>query len=128
MRRIPKRIGNCRAVQLDPQRQAEHCDSPLRRAVAAAINGTQARLPDISRSSKAGISFRRVAYAAAQPGRDGRWQSGVGRMTQEEIELAELDIEIAHLEALLELRNERRRELVNYLGLNKERTSERRAS
>lgn len=34
-------------------------------------------------------------------------------------ELAELDIEIAHLEALLELRNEQRRELVNYLGLNK---------
>ena len=43
-------------------------------------------------------------------------------------ELAELDIEIAHLEALLELRNEQRRELVNYLGLNKGRTSERRAS
>ena len=43
-------------------------------------------------------------------------------------ELAELDIEIAHLEALLELRNEQRRELVNYLGLNKERASERRAS
>lgn len=49
-------------------------------------------------------------------------------VTQQEIELAELDIEIAHLEALLELRNEQRRELVNYLGLNKERTSERRAS
>lgn len=30
-------------------------------------------------------------------------------MTQQEIELAELDIEIAHLEALLELRNEQRR-------------------
>lgn len=42
------------------------------------------------------------------------------KMTQQEIELAELDIEIAHLEALLELRNEQRRELVNYLGLNKE--------
>ena len=41
------------------------------------------------------------------------------KLTQQEIELAELDIEIAHLEALLELRNERRRELVNYLGLNK---------
>lgn len=41
-------------------------------------------------------------------------------MTQQEIELAELDIEIVHLEALLELRNEQRRELVNYLGLNKE--------
>ena len=41
-------------------------------------------------------------------------------VTQQEIELAELDIEIAHLEALLELRNEQRRELVNYLGLNKE--------
>ena len=40
-------------------------------------------------------------------------------VTQQEIELAELDIEIAHLEALLELRNEQRRELVNYLGLNK---------
>lgn len=40
-------------------------------------------------------------------------------MTQQEFELAELDIEIAHLEALLELRNEQRRELVNYLGLNK---------
>lgn len=40
-------------------------------------------------------------------------------MTQQEIELAELDIEIARLEALLELRNEQRRELVNYLGLNK---------
>ena len=46
-------------------------------------------------------------------------------LTQQEIELAELDIEIAHLEALLELRNEQRRELVNYLGLNKERASER---
>ena len=46
-------------------------------------------------------------------------------VTQQEIELAELDIEIAHLEALLELRNEQRRELVNYLGLNKERASER---
>ena len=40
-------------------------------------------------------------------------------MTQQEIELAELDIEIERLEALLELRNEQRRELVNYLGLNK---------
>ena len=40
-------------------------------------------------------------------------------MTQQEIELAELDIEIAHLEALLELRHEQRRELINYLGLNK---------
>ena len=39
-------------------------------------------------------------------------------MTEQE-QLAELDIEIAHLEALLELRNEQRRELVNYLGLNK---------
>ena len=47
------------------------------------------------------------------------------KVTQQEIELAELDIEIAHLEALLELRNEQRRELVNYLGLNKERASER---
>ena len=47
------------------------------------------------------------------------------KLTQQEIELAELDIEIAHLEALLELRNEQRRELVNYLGLNKELTSER---
>ncbi|MGL4752192.1 MAG: hypothetical protein ACRCXB_07225 [Aeromonadaceae bacterium] len=35
-------------------------------------------------------------------------------------ELAAIDIEIAHLEALLELRNEQRRELVNYLGLNKD--------
>ena len=34
-------------------------------------------------------------------------------------QLIELDIEIAHLEALLELRNEQRRELINYLGLNK---------
>ena len=42
------------------------------------------------------------------------------KLTQQEFELAELDIEIAHLEALLELRNEQRRELVNYLGLNKE--------
>lgn len=42
-------------------------------------------------------------------------------MSKEEIELAELDIEIAHLEALIELRNEQRRELVNYLGLNKEK-------
>ncbi|MGL5396584.1 MAG: hypothetical protein ACRDBQ_15160 [Shewanella sp.] len=41
-------------------------------------------------------------------------------MSKEEIELAELDIEIAHLEALLELRNEQRRELINYLGLNKQ--------
>lgn len=41
------------------------------------------------------------------------------KMTQQEIELAELDIEIARLEALLELRNEQRRELINYLGLNK---------
>lgn len=40
-------------------------------------------------------------------------------MSKEEIELSELDIEIAHIEALLELRNEQRRELVNYLGLNK---------
>ena len=40
-------------------------------------------------------------------------------VTQQEIELAELDIEIAHLEALLELRNEQRREIINYLGLNK---------
>ena len=40
-------------------------------------------------------------------------------LTQQEIELAELDIEIAHLEALLELRNEQRREIINYLGLNK---------
>ena len=40
-------------------------------------------------------------------------------VTKQQIELAELDIEIAHLEALLELRNEQRRELVNYLGLNK---------
>ena len=47
------------------------------------------------------------------------------KLTQQEIELAELDIEIAHLEALLELRNEQRRELVNYLGLNKEMASER---
>lgn len=46
------------------------------------------------------------------------------KMTQQEIELAELDIEIAHLESLLELRNEQRRELVNYLGLNKGRVSE----
>lgn len=36
-------------------------------------------------------------------------------------ELAEIDIEIAHLEKLLELRHEQRRELVNYLGLNKEK-------
>lgn len=43
-------------------------------------------------------------------------------MTQQEIELAELDIEIAHLEELLELRNEQRRELINYLGLNKQQT------
>lgn len=43
------------------------------------------------------------------------------KMTQQEIELAELDIEIAHLESLLELRNEQRRELVNYLGLNKDK-------
>ncbi|MGL4756868.1 MAG: hypothetical protein ACRCXB_31355 [Aeromonadaceae bacterium] len=42
-------------------------------------------------------------------------------MTQQELELEELDIEIAHLEALLELRNEQRRELVNYLVLNKGR-------
>ena len=41
------------------------------------------------------------------------------KLTQQEIELAELDIEIAHLEALLELRNEQRREIINYLGLNK---------
>ena len=42
-------------------------------------------------------------------------------VTQQQTELAELDIEIAHLEALLELRNEQRRELVNYLGLNKDK-------
>lgn len=42
-------------------------------------------------------------------------------MSKEETELAELDIEIARLEALLELRNEQRRELVNYLGLNKDK-------
>jgi len=41
------------------------------------------------------------------------------KLTQQEIELAELDIEITHLEALLELRNEQRREIINYLGLNK---------
>lgn len=41
------------------------------------------------------------------------------------LELLDIDGEIAHLEALLELRNEQRRELVNYLGLNKERASER---
>ena len=46
-------------------------------------------------------------------------------VTKQQIELAELDIEIAHLEALLELRNEQRRELVNYLGLNKDQASER---
>ena len=40
-------------------------------------------------------------------------------VTKQQIELAELDIEIAHLEALLELRNEQRREIINYLGLNK---------
>ena len=40
-------------------------------------------------------------------------------VTKQQTELAELDIEIARLEALLELRNEQRRELVNYLGLNK---------
>lgn len=34
-------------------------------------------------------------------------------------ELSELDIEIAHLEALIDIRNEQRRELINYLGLNK---------
>lgn len=43
------------------------------------------------------------------------------KITQQELELAELDIEITHLEALLELRNEQRRELVNYLGLNKDK-------
>ena len=48
-------------------------------------------------------------------------------MTEQEV-LEILDIEIENLEKLLELRNEQRRELVNYLGLNKERTSERRAS
>ena len=42
------------------------------------------------------------------------------KLTQQQTELAELDIEIARLEALLELRNEQRRELVNYLGLNKD--------
>ena len=41
-------------------------------------------------------------------------------MTEQE-QLVELDIEIARLEALLELRNEQRRELVNYLGLNKDK-------
>ena len=40
-------------------------------------------------------------------------------VTKQQTELAELDIEIAHLESLLELRNEQRREIVNYLGLNK---------
>ena len=40
-------------------------------------------------------------------------------VTKQQIELSELDIEIAHLEALLELRNEQRREIINYLGLNK---------
>lgn len=45
-------------------------------------------------------------------------------MTEQEV-LEILDIEIENLEKLLELRNEQRRELVNYLGLNKERTSER---
>lgn len=47
-------------------------------------------------------------------------------MSNEEIELAELDIEIAHLESLLELRNDQRRELVNYLGLNKVAANEKR--
>lgn len=41
------------------------------------------------------------------------------KVTQQEIELAELDIEIAQLEALLELRNEQRREIINYYSLNK---------
>ena len=41
------------------------------------------------------------------------------KLTQQQTELAELDIEIAHLEALLELKNEQRREIINYLGLNK---------
>ena len=40
-------------------------------------------------------------------------------VTKQQTEPAELDIEIAHLEVLLELRNEQRRELVNYLGLKK---------
>ena len=40
-------------------------------------------------------------------------------VTKQQTELAELDIEIARLEALLELRNEQRREVINYLGLNK---------
>ena len=43
-------------------------------------------------------------------------------VTKQQTELAELDIEIARLEALLELRNEQRREFINYLGLNKQQT------
>ena len=34
-------------------------------------------------------------------------------------DLAEIDIEIAHLEKLLELRHDQRRELINYHSLNK---------
>lgn len=40
-------------------------------------------------------------------------------MKRERTILAELDEEIERLEALLEEKHERRRELVNYLGLNK---------
>ena len=35
------------------------------------------------------------------------------------LELLDIDGEIEHLEALLEPRNEQRREIINYLGLNK---------
>lgn len=38
------------------------------------------------------------------------------------IQLRTLDDEIEFLERQLELRNEQRRELVNYLGLNKEKS------
>lgn len=42
-------------------------------------------------------------------------------MKRELMILAELDEEIERLEALLEEKHEQRRELVNYLGLNKGR-------
>jgi len=40
-------------------------------------------------------------------------------MSKDEIELLELDIKIIRFEAMLESLNEQRRELINYLELNK---------
>ena len=45
--------------------------------------------------------------------------SDMGKHVECKIQLRTLDDEIEFLERQLELRNEQRRELINYLGLNK---------